>query len=168
MSSLVASRNTQHFWALCVKMKRGQVAVWSERENGALTCDQSSAMHIRCIFRVRPKTFENVCFPGMLLVKGNRNYSLTAVKFFFWLRGVPPLDFSVYYLKSGFLPLNPLKLQWQMVFLSNSECYNMYLLRKINRPLGIFRLGNIILQHTVLYSLITAVELCSVCRRHIS
>ena len=48
-----------------------------------------------------------------------------------------------------FLPINALKLWWQMVFLTNSDCYNMNLLTKINRPLGIFHLGCIILQHTV-------------------
>ena len=70
-------------------------------------------------------------------------------QFFFLLRRVPPLDFSAFYLKSGFLPIKALKLWWQMVFLTNSDCYNMNLLTKINRPLGIFHLGCIILQHTV-------------------
>ena len=68
---------------------------------------------------------------------------------FFWLRRVPPLDFSVFYLKSSFLPIKTLELWWQMVFLTNSNWYNMYLLRKINRPLGFFGLDKKILQHTV-------------------
>ena len=38
-----------------------------------------------------------------------------------------------------------------MVFLTNSNWYNMYLLRKINRPLGFFGLDKKILQHTVPY-----------------
>ena len=69
---------------------------------------------------------------------------------FFWHRRVPPLNFSVFYLKTGFLAVESSELPWQMVFLTNSEWYNMYLLRKINRPLGIFCLGCIILQPTVI------------------
>ena len=57
---------------------------------------------------------------------------------FFWLRRVPPLDFSVFDFKSGFLTVESLQLQWQLVFLMNSECPNIHLLRKINRPHGIF------------------------------
>ena len=35
---------------------------------------------------------------------------------FFWLRRVPPLYFSVFNLKSSFLPTKTLQLWWQMVF----------------------------------------------------
>ena len=58
--------------------------------------------------------------------------------FFFSLRRVPPLKFSIVYLKSGFLAIESSELPWQMVFSMNSECPNIYLPRKINRSHGIF------------------------------
>ena len=60
---------------------------------------------------------------------------------FFWQRRVPPLDFSAFYLKSSFLPIKALKLRWQMVFLTNSEFYNMYLLKQTSWHF-LFRLYN--------------------------
>ena len=58
--------------------------------------------------------------------------------FFFSLRRVPPLKFSIVYLKSVFLAIESSELPWQMVFSMNSECPNIYLPRKINRSHGIF------------------------------
>ena len=71
----------------------------------------------------------------------------------FWHRRVPPLDFSVNHLKSGFLAVEFSQLCWQMVFLTNFECPNIYLLRKINRPHGLFCLHWKILQsNTIIWA----------------
>ena len=59
-------------------------------------------------------------------------------KIFLSLRRVPPLESSIFYFKKGFLAIELSELPWQMVFLMNSECPNIYLPRKINRSHGIF------------------------------
>ena len=81
----------------------------------------------------------------MLVFKFHQNRR----QFFFLLRKVPPLDFTVCYLKSGFLAIESLQLQWQMVFLINSECPNIIWVGKIDKHHGIFCLGCLTLQHAV-------------------